>query len=401
MWRAAQEEGHSSAAWVICSKLGEGPFHLPCRHACAGRDVHRGRHQRLELCARLANHWPSHLTICRQMPSVLATETELANLGSLERIRDWCAIPAQTWQAFSAFVGTLPNVRVLSQVPQSSLLAALKDLRINTTGGAERELKPVELIQFGLAWRVARQVFQLPDIDPLTDPLPLPPQQTEQRIFGAISIEEGEILLGSRSIGRDGGQCFVSEGTGPSLPLSCRDDGRRAAHRGGTHPRANSCAETEGRGSSGGPVCRFRRMQKQMKAWAWVLQADGTFKGLDVPSPPSFEAWSACWKVYRSAIFMLRFPSSAAGGAYISRFGGDFGRISRLSSEFPETWHLIMQAEDRCRTLQNPHQGVEFSPAYLGDPTSMSSLLGWVFHFCGKRPGLLERARAEACPELH
>ena len=112
------------------------------------------------------------------MPSVLATETDLATLDSLERIRDWCAIPAQVWQALSTFVGTLPKC--------SCLLAVAS---VFFDGGAERpadqhnrwcrkrvEACGVDPVGFSLG--VVRQVFQLPDIEPLADPMPLPPQPT-------------------------------------------------------------------------------------------------------------------------------------------------------------------------------------------------------------------------------
>ena len=67
----------------------------------------------------------------------------------------------------------------------------------------------------------------------------------------------------------------------------------------------------------------------------------------------TFQAWSACWKVYRATLYMLRHPqpspqppklvvTSAAMEEY-------YENIHKLNEEFPEAWHLIMQAEDRCR----------------------------------------------------
>lgn len=97
-----------------------------------------------------------------------------------------------------------------------------------------------------------------------------------------------------------------------------------------------------------------RRAQRQMKARSWTLQQDGTFRALEIPGPPSFEAWSACWRVYKSALYMLRYPGipPAAARRVVSTACLEeyYERILKLNTEFPEAWHLVVQAEDRCRS---------------------------------------------------
>ena len=61
------------------------------------------------------------------------------------------------------------------------------------------------------------------------------------------------------------------------------------------------------------PTPYGRTMQKQLKTRSWVLQQDWTFKALDVPGPPSFEASQSCCKVFRAILFMLRYPAGAGG----------------------------------------------------------------------------------------
>lgn len=97
-----------------------------------------------------------------------------------------------------------------------------------------------------------------------------------------------------------------------------------------------------------------RRVAKQMKTRCMVFHPDGTFKHVDVPGPPSFSAWSACWKVFRACIFMLRHPPPSVGAlpkqvATSASLEEYYENIQKLSEEFPEAWHLIMQAEDKCR----------------------------------------------------
>ena len=97
-----------------------------------------------------------------------------------------------------------------------------------------------------------------------------------------------------------------------------------------------------------------RRVQKQMKARGWMLQKDGSWKAADIPGPPTYETWAACWKVFRAALFMLRYPVPPNGteapkvvtSACLEEY---FEKVSKLHGEFPETWHLLLQAEDRCR----------------------------------------------------
>ena len=96
-------------------------------------------------------------------------------------------------------------------------------------------------------------------------------------------------------------------------------------------------------------------MQKQLKTRSWLLQQDGAFKALDIPGPPSFEAWKVCWRVFQAILFMLRYPGPAptdpplkvVTAACLEEY---FDRIAKLNQDFPETWRLIMKAEDKCRS---------------------------------------------------
>ena len=56
-----------------------------------------------------------------------------------------------------------------------------------------------------------------------------------------------------------------------------------------------------------------RRLQKTLKLRGWLPQADGSYLPVDLPGPPSFQAWTACWRVYRSLLFMLEYPQGING----------------------------------------------------------------------------------------
>lgn len=103
-----------------------------------------------------------------------------------------------------------------------------------------------------------------------------------------------------------------------------------------------------------------RRMQRVMKSKAFAFQPVGSWRASEIPGPPTLQAWQACFRVYRSMLFMLRlrYPATvapaggAAGGVRsgiittrpvvvqphsLERY---FEAFKDLCLEFPECWHL-------------------------------------------------------------
>lgn len=289
----------------------------------------------------------------------LPNATVLATLDSLAKVREFARCPEATWNAVSTALGTVPDLILLAMLPASTLKATMTALRIGT-GTTERPLSAMETIQVALMWRVARQAMNLPDVDPLQDPIAVGPQQLGQAQKSSSTkkvkssavldqMDDTEIDLMTRQeidqahlwhIDMTGAEPAEEAEPTPEQLAALRDRvvTRREA------PYADFSILTP----------HGRTMQRQMKARSWVLQQDGTFKSLDVPGPPTFESWKACWKVFRSILFMLRYPSTGSGvpplkvvtAACLEEY---FERIAKLNAEFPETWHLIMRAEDKCR----------------------------------------------------
>ena len=50
-----------------------------------------------------------------------------------------------------------------------------------------------------------------------------------------------------------------------------------------------------------------RRVRGVMGTGGFAFQPDGSWRAAEVPAPPSFQAWQACWRVYRSLLYMLRY----------------------------------------------------------------------------------------------
>ena len=97
-----------------------------------------------------------------------------------------------------------------------------------------------------------------------------------------------------------------------------------------------------------------RRSQKHMKARNFNLQPDAFWKTAEI-RPPTFEAWQQRWRVYRTILLMIKRPANTTTGtperpimtaAALEEY---VTRISDLNAEFPEAWHFVASAEDRCR----------------------------------------------------
>ena len=102
-----------------------------------------------------------------------------------------------------------------------------------------------------------------------------------------------------------------------------------------------------------------RRMAKVLRCRSWLLQADGTYKPIEIPGPECFTTWEACWKVYEVILIMLEYPAADAMTdpvPVISLIALEayYEAFAQLCRENPESWHLCLQAEDRCRAEHMP-----------------------------------------------
>lgn len=323
--------------------------------------------------------------------AVLPTVAELPTLGTVDAVRQWTGLSQPVWDVLSQSLGTVPNLRVLASMPWEPLNQALRTARIAPTPPATqpRELTIVEAVQVGLMWRVARQVHGLDDIDPSAPvqrttaaaPIAAAATTSVKKVKTASvldQMDETEVNPLSQNQ-MDVAYLNHIEITGADPPA----DAERTPEQ-----LAALYARVVERGEA--PYADFsvltpfgRRMAKQMKARGWMLQQDGSFKALDIPGPPTFDTWAACWKVYRAGLFMLRHPPATPGNPPLkvvtaAALEEYYERVVKLNAEFPETWHLLMQAEDRCRAemLERYRRqlakalvdgrlpmGMEFSPA--------------------------------------
>ena len=87
-----------------------------------------------------------------------------------------------------------------------------------------------------------------------------------------------------------------------------------------------------------------RRMLAKMVFVAHALNPDGTWQRRELPGPPSFEAWWASWRVFRTAMLLLRAADAELLDNYAEMVRDFHTRYSA------EVWFVLYTAEVRMRS---------------------------------------------------
>ena len=286
---------------------------------------------------------------------VLPTDAELATFSTPADLVRWSGLDPAVWTIVDRSLGTLPHIRLVASLPLSGLKAAMTAARVPVTGAAPRELNLAESIQVGLVWRAARKACSMADVDPLQEGTTAPSSPATAPTSSSVKkvkistvldqVDESEApMLGRTELDRAYANHIAITGSEPNhesepTPEQIASMYQRVVQL-GEAPYADFSILTP----------YGRRVQRQMKARAWSLQQDGTFRALEVPGPPTYKAWAACWRVFRALLFMLKHPTGGNPVVTPACMEEYFENITRLNEDYPETWYLIMQAEDRCRS---------------------------------------------------
>ena len=306
--------------------------------------------------------------------SLLPTDVELASLRTIDDVLTWVGLDEAPWLAMSNCLGGVDSMRVFASLPAATPQPAFERARIPATATtAERVLTAVEIIQIGLVWRITRQAYALPDVDPLLpEPSAHATGSTAARAAAPASTRSGSSPTKRVKMSTAVDQLDESEVDlldGNEVEQAYRNF-REAV---GADPLVDADPTVEQITAMytkvlkrfEAPYADFsvltpfgRRTQKQAKARNFILQQDGTWKTVEIPGPPTFMAWSACWKIYRTVLLMLKHPANATTRTpatpivTVAALEEYYNRIVELNNEFPEAWHLILQAEDQCRGEQ-------------------------------------------------
>jgi len=110
----------------------------------------------------IGQHSMSDLLSSRELDRIKAADDPLSAVLQI------IGLARDTWDAFDQALGSVPSFRVFALTELSAIKAAISSCRISCRSGdvaGERVLTPEERTHLGLAWRMARQCMDLPDIE--------------------------------------------------------------------------------------------------------------------------------------------------------------------------------------------------------------------------------------------
>ena len=310
--------------------------------------------------------------------ALLPSETELANINDVEDARVWIGLAEDVWHAVNSSLGGTNNLRVVATLPAAVIQAAIQTTRVTpspmapVTGGMAkatappppRTLTPVESSQVGLLYRAARAKFKLDDVDPLEDKTPATPVKTGSAGGPDITpTKEGMRKIKFNQVVDQG-----DEGEIPQLDFTIIEEMHKTLVevKGGTVP-AECEPSSDQMSALRTRVVEFKlspyadfalftpyhlRHLKHLKFKNHILQPDGSFRTVEVPGPPNFDAWYASWRVFENTLLMIKTKdASGALAPIVSQAALDEYRenFRNLVTEYPESWHLCVTAEDRNR----------------------------------------------------
>ena len=297
------------------------------------------------------------------MTSPLPTATQLQGMADLPAIVQWAGLTVDSWNAFSATMGAIPDIRIMAAIPATVMSQGLRAVRITPTDpdAQARELTPVEVVQVALVWRVARQHAGMPDVDLLVPAQQ--PQQAQTSPHTTTSSSRRKVKASTVLDQADESEIQQLSTTQVDQFFNNHKDVTGAFPLEEAEPTEDQISAANERviERDESPYADFsvltpfgRRTAKALRLRSWVLQPDGSYRSVEIPGPPTWEAWYACYLVYRAILFMLRYPASALRTAetrVVSQSSLEiyYEAFRKLVGEYPECWHLCTQAEDRCR----------------------------------------------------
>ena len=343
------------------------------------------------------------------MATLLASPDELTAIGNIDQAKAWAGLSDGAWNGLQEQLGQVTSLRVLAALPphtvQAEAQGATKVITpaiaaVEATDEAPEmaavpedrdQLSPVDLAQVGLLYRVARQKAGLPDVDPFTlasigapgtwNVAPGTPSGSPHGPPPAVSMNPYLIGGASKDFRKIKMSQILDQTDESEIPPLTNDDQRAfwrllRQRKGGEvradqEPTDDQIAALKVRvvDLNMSPYADFAlftnfglRFLKGLKFTNHVMQPDGSWRTVEVPGPPNYDAWYTSWRVFENVLLGLTVKVPDPNGAgniekpIISQASLDSYReaFRDLCKAYPEVWHLCYTAEDRCRCEHFP-----------------------------------------------
>ena len=280
---------------------------------------------------------------------------DLSTIRSVSDLLTHFNVDRTVWHAFADQVGDPgEDVRLVAALPRTGLIAGCH----HTVLPGGQAITPIQATQIGLVWRLAQRVMafqsgaaetEFQDCDPWTDSSS---SSAPTKTTGSTPNVKEKVLKMSSLIDQgDDSELLPPTATEinqwsknyMALMGSFPDESEE--------PSSNQLAALAKRvfQCDSAPYVDFgvwgpyeRKLSRANKCRVYTPLGDGSFLQKDLPGPPSYKAWLAAWRVFRTACLMLNVASLAALEAY--------GRhIERMVVQWPQCWGLVYAADDGAR----------------------------------------------------
>ncbi|CAE7256557.1 unnamed protein product [Symbiodinium sp. CCMP2592] len=287
-------------------------------------------------------------------PSVIA----MGSMSSLSALRTHYRVPQAVWDALESKLGDFADeIRNLAAIPANIFARSVESMTL-ADGSAP---SVVQATQVGLVWRLARRCMWVESgrsIDDWVDPDPWESlasttrQATATPSAAVVTDSERKVKMATILDQSDDSELVVGKNSSKDFLQALE---RYIATMGAppteeSEPSLEQYLALKRRTSSGlPPYAEFsvfvpfaRKALKASKFRSFVTVGEGEYMLKELPGPASITQWSACYKVYRTALIMLNVVSVARLQAY-----EEF--VERMARRYTNCWHLVYTAEDRAR----------------------------------------------------
>lgn len=284
-------------------------------------------------------------------------------MNTVQELRNTMNLPDELWQAWVAQVGTPgDDIRLLAALPRVAVQSGCSFAQLPDGSS----FTPMQATQVGLVWRLSRRCMaaksgileaEFQDIDPWQEaggnappgdhPAPSTTPQgphLKEKVLKMNALidqqDESELVPASNSAVNRWTQAYVAL-------MGALPDRSEEPTTSQLSALSKRVVELEGPPYVDMAVwVPFeRRLAKVQKCRTYHPLGDGSYLVKDLPGPSSHQAWLASWRVFKCAALMLEVISLAALQAYERH-------IEKLVLQWPGTWGLIYQADDRARAEQ-------------------------------------------------